>query len=111
MAHSATRGGVLMAQFDVFRNPRGGTYPLLLDVQSDVLARLERRVVVPLVARKKYGAKPIAKLNPVVAIGGTEYVALFQDLAAVPLSALAERVDSLTDRRADVIASRLRAMW
>lgn len=37
-----------MAQFDVFRNPRGGLLPLLLDIQADVLAQLETRVVVPL---------------------------------------------------------------
>ena len=94
-----------MAQYDVFKNPRGGVYPLLLDMQSDVLTRLERRVVVPLVARKKYGAKPISKLNPLVTIGGIEYVIVFQDLAAVPTSALGERVDSLANRRADLVAA------
>jgi hypothetical protein len=29
-----------MAQFDVCRNPRRGLFPLLLDVQSDLLSEL-----------------------------------------------------------------------
>jgi toxin CcdB len=94
-----------MAQFDVFKNPRGGTYPLLVDVQADVLSRLERRVVVPLVPRKKYGAKPISKLNPMTTIAGVEYVLVFQDLAAVPVTALGERVTSLADRRVDLVGA------
>ena len=40
-----------MPQFTVHRNPNPGSkaaYPLLLDVQSDLLADLGTRVVVPL---------------------------------------------------------------
>jgi toxin CcdB len=80
-------------------------YPLLVDVQADVLARLERRIVVPMVIRKKYNAKPITRLNPVVAIDGTDYVLLFQDLAAIPTSALGEPIGSLAGRRDDLIAA------
>lgn len=94
-----------MAQFDVFKNPRGGIYPLLLDVQSDVLARLERRVVVPMVIRRKYVPKPITRLNPIVAVDGIDYVLLFQDLAAIPSTALGARVDSLAGRRDELIAA------
>lgn len=94
-----------MAQFDVFKNPRGGVYPLLLDVQSEVLARLERRIVVPMVVRKKFGPKPIVRLNPIAEVAGVEYVLLFQDLAAIPGTALGERVDSLASRRSDLVAA------
>jgi toxin CcdB len=94
-----------MPQFDVFQNPRGGTYPLLLDVQSDVLGRLDRRVVVPMATRKRFKPRPIARLNPVVTIGGVEYVLLFQDLASIPKSALGERVDSLASHRVELIAA------
>ena len=38
-----------MAQFDVYRNPRGTSRArYLLDVQHDVLSGLKTRVVVPL---------------------------------------------------------------
>jgi hypothetical protein len=59
-----------MAQFDVYKNPRGGAYPLLLDVQAELLARLATRVVVPMMTRKRYGAKPITRLNPIAHVRG-----------------------------------------
>ena len=94
-----------MAQFDVFKNPGGGPYTLLVDIQSDVLAQLPTRVVVPLTSLKRYGGRPITKLNPVVTIGGTQYVMVFQDLAAVPHKVLGERVDSLERRRDELVAA------
>jgi toxin CcdB len=94
-----------MAQFDVHKSTAGGLYPLLLDVQADALSRFERRIVVPMVPRKKYGGKPVPRLNPVVSIRGIDYVLLFQDLASIPRTGLGERVESLADRRADLIAA------
>jgi toxin CcdB len=93
-----------MPQFDVFKNPRGGAYPFLLDIQADVLSALATRVVVPLIAVKKYG-KPITRLHPTVTIGGVEYVLKFHDLAAIPATALGERVQSLANRRPELIAA------
>lgn len=40
-----------MAQFDLYRSPRAGVYPLVLDVQADLHGRLETRAVVPLEVR------------------------------------------------------------
>lgn len=45
---------VLVTQFDVYKNPRAGLYPLLLDGQTDVLSALGSRVGVPLVPLEKY---------------------------------------------------------
>ena len=94
-----------MAQFDLFRNPRGGAYPLLLDIQSGILKRLTTRVVVPLVTVKRYGARPITRLNPVVKVKGVDYVLVFQELAAVPTSALGDAFGSLASRRSDLVAA------
>jgi toxin CcdB len=94
-----------MPQFDLYKNPRGGAYALLLDVQSDVLSRLATRAVVPLISLKRYGSKPISRLNPVVKIAGVEHVLLVQELSAVPVSALAVKQGSLAARRADIIAA------
>jgi toxin CcdB len=93
-----------MPQFDVYRNPRGGAFPLVLDLQAELLATLATRVVVPLALRKRYG-KPITRLNPVVTIRGTEYVMVFQELAAIPISSLGEHVDSLAARRPELVAA------
>jgi toxin CcdB len=94
-----------MAQFDVHRNPRGGAFPLLLDIQADVVARLATRVVVPLARRKGYGAQPLTRLNPIVTMNGVEYVLVFQELAGIPASALGARVGSMAARRAELIAA------
>ena len=94
-----------MAQFDIHRNPKGGAYPLVLDVQSEVLARLATRVVVPLVTVKRHGARPITRLNPVVRIKDTDYVLLFQELAAIPRSALGEIVATVAPRRTELVAA------
>ncbi len=94
-----------MAQFDLHRNPKGGAYPLLVDVQADLLANLATRVVVPLTSVKRHGARPITRLNPVVRIGTVDYVVVFQELAAVPTSALGDVVGSLASRRADLVAA------
>ncbi len=93
-----------MAQFEVFRNPRGGRYPLLLDVQAGLLASLATRVVVPLARARAHG-KAITRLNPTVTIAGAAYVMVFQELAAVPVSALGEPVTSLATRRTELIAA------
>jgi toxin CcdB len=93
-----------MAQFDVYRNPGRGTFPLLVDVQADLLAQLATRVVVPMARRKRFG-KPITRLNPLCTIRGVEYVLVFQELAAVPLSALGAPVTSLSSRRDELVAA------
>jgi toxin CcdB len=93
-----------MAQFDVYRNPRGGAYPLLLDVQADIVASLATRVVVPL-TRRKGVPRPISRINPLATIEGVDYVLVFPELAAVPASALGPRIASLSGRRAELIAA------
>src|SRR5689334_11771118 len=94
-----------MPQFDVFKNPRGGVYPLLMDLQADVLASLATRIVVPLMTMKRYGGRAITRLNPTASIDGIEYVLVFQELAAIPAANLGEQVYSLASRRADLIAA------
>jgi toxin CcdB len=92
-----------MAQFDVFRNPRPGLFPLLLDLQANLLSGLATRVVVPMAKRKGYGAPPMTQLNPTTKLAGIEYVLVFQELAAIPTTALGEPVGSLEARRAELV--------
>jgi toxin CcdB len=94
-----------MVQFDVHRNPKRGAFPLLLDVQADLLSSLATRVVVPMTKLDPRGPKPISRLNPIAAVDGVKYALVFQELAAIPKSALGERVASLAGRRVDLIAA------
>lgn len=94
-----------MAQFDIFRNPRRGVYPFLLDLQADLLRDLATRVVAPLCPLRKHRGKPLSGLNPVVALGNVDHVILFQELAALPTAALGEVVASLQSRRNELVAA------
>jgi len=94
-----------MPQFDVFRNPRGGTFPLLLDVQADLLCDLATRVVVPLAPVKQWPTKRLTRLNPTARVRQVDYVMIFQELAAVPRPALGQAIGSLRTRRDDIVAA------
>jgi toxin CcdB len=93
-----------MAQFDVHRNPGGGEFPFVVDVQSELLATLSTRIVVPM-TRKTRHAKLITRLNPVATVRGVDYVLVVQEMAAIPTTALGEVVGSLKARRAELVAA------
>lgn len=78
---------------------------MLLDIQADLLASLATRVVVPLISVKRHQARPMTRLNPTTRLRGTEYVLLFQELSAMPASALGAAIGSLKSRRAEMIAA------
>jgi toxin CcdB len=94
-----------MAQFDVHVDRKGKLYPLLLDVQADLLSHLDTRTVVPLAPRRRYPVKPIKRLNPVITFHGTEYVAVFQELAAIAATELGDLQGSLASDRTELIAA------
>ena len=94
-----------MAQFDLFRHARNTRYPFLLDVQADLLRDLATRVVAPLTAVKRLRGSPISRLNPIVEVEGAGYAVLFQEMAAVPVSALGASAGHLRARRAELIAA------
>lgn len=95
-----------MAQFDVYRNPVAASakdMPFLLDVQSDLLADLATRVFVPLVRPDVMPGKPAAILNPILAVEGTPYLLLTQELAGVPLKRFKRPVVNLAAERETVL--------
>ena len=85
-----------MAQFDIYRNPAGDarSIPYLLDVQSDLLAGVTSRIVVPLYHLKSFG-RPARRLNPIFEVEGNAVVMSTAELAGVMPSDLGARVDSL----------------
>lgn len=93
-----------MAQFDVLRTRTGATYPLVVDMQADIHARLITRIVVPMMQRSRY-TLPANRLTPIVSVRNVDYVALFPLLAAVPHASLGETVGSLVAQRSALIAA------
>ncbi len=85
-----------MARFDVHAMP-GQRPGYLLDVQADLLDRLETRVVVPLFPETE-APPPIAGLNPVFDIQGQRHVMLTQSIATLRRRDLGKAVLSLDDQ-------------
>ncbi len=96
-----------MAQFTVHRNRNDATksrFPLLLDVQTDLLAGLATRVVVPLApASPATSRATIRTLTPVVRIEGADYVALIPQLAGIVARELGEPVADLGAQRPAIL--------
>jgi toxin CcdB len=91
-----------MAKYDLFRNPDGAGY--LLDVQTDLLAGLNTRIVVPLLPAA-LAPVPARRLNPVVELDEGPHVMVTQFLSAVPAALLKAPVGTLGTRFAEVTAA------
>ncbi|WP_224961313.1 CcdB family protein [Geomonas subterranea] len=96
-----------MAQFDVYENPdqdSKSSVPFLLDVQADLLNRLNTRVVVPLVPVSAL-AHPIPLFNPQFEVEGTSFVMCTAELAGIHIRLIGAKVGSLKDSRTEIIAA------
>ena len=91
-----------MGRFGVYPTPTQGGTGYVLDVQADLLAELDTRVVVPLLP-PDLAPKPARDLNPVFDINGQLHVMLTQFLAAVPAKDLSKQVSSLDVHRDDIV--------
>ena len=75
-------------QYDVCRNANRATrqrFPLLIVLQSDLLAPLETVVAAPVAPEP---ASAVAKLNPAIEILGKNYRVIMQEMAGVPRNSL-----------------------
>jgi toxin CcdB len=97
-----------MAQFTVYRNknPRTkATFPLLVDIQSDLLEDLQTRVVVPLTKAAALTKKPLAHLTPALSFDGEPYVLMTPQLAGIGRTELGTAVGSLASERQAILAA------
>lgn len=92
----------LMARFSVYPNPDGPGY--LLDVQANLLAHLNTRMVVPLLPIDQ-APLPAKTLNPVFDIAGNSFVMATQFMAAVPSKMLKDQVQSAQDRAFEIASA------
>jgi toxin CcdB len=95
-----------MNQFDVMANPfprSRGRQPLLVNLQSDLLARsLDTVVVAPLEPAQGTFAD---RLNPSVTVEGESYVMIAQEVVTVRKSALGKARASVANERDKIIAA------
>lgn len=97
-----------MPQFTVYRNPNTetkATYPLLLDVQSDLTADLNTRVVLPLCPASAMKGKLIKTLTSVFEIDGKKYAMLTPQLAGIAKKQVGTKVADLAQYRDEIVAA------
>ena len=89
-----------MARFRVYEV--GGDYAL--DVQSNLLYRLNNRVMIPLVVASQV-VNVMSRLNPVVVVDGRNYLMSTERMASIPLSEIGAEVADLSSRSDDITAA------
>ena len=75
-----------MPQFAVYLNKNlrsRSVFPLLVDVQAELLRNLETRVVIPLVKGAAFTSYPLGLVMPTVEVDGESYVLVTPQLAGV----------------------------
>lgn len=90
-----------MAQFSVYRNESTHTkeiYPLLVDVQAELLQDLRTRAVIPLAKSEELTDFPLMYLTPIVNFTGESYVLMTPLLAAVAVTELGSQLGSVADQ-------------
>jgi toxin CcdB len=97
-----------MPQFAVYKNRNEATrgqFPLLLDVQSDLLEPLKTRVVVPLSPAATARARAMQSLTPNITVAGKEYVMVTPQLAGISVRELGTLVDAVPSERGKIIGA------
>ena len=97
-----------MSRFSVYRNPNADTreaFPFLLDVQSDSIADLDTRLVVPPCPYSVMKGKLLETLTPVVDVAGKDYAMLTSQLAGIPKKSIGPRVADLAPERDAIVAA------
>ena len=97
-----------MAQFSVYQNKNKATqtrYPLLLNIQNDLLASMQTCVVVPLTKLETMGHSPMSKLTPVLSVQGQNYCMMTPQLAGIHKRELGAEVEILTVYQHEIISA------
>jgi len=97
-----------MAQFDVHRNRNAASrsrFPLLLDIQSDLLDPLATRVVIPLAPAANARARRIDTLTPTLRVDGKDYLLMTPLLAGVAARELGPLAGNLGADRDTIVAA------
>jgi toxin CcdB len=96
-----------MAQFDVYLNPMAeqrSRIPYWLDLQSDHIAQLGSRVIIPLRTLSSVGSR-IDGLQPLVTVGEQQLCADVPSVASFPARLLKTPHTSIAEQRHDLIAA------
>jgi len=96
-----------VAQFDVFTNPVTAArraYPLVIGLQSDLIALGTEVVVAPMAPRRLLPGAA-GRLTPIVRIEDQDYVVITQSLTSLPARDLERRIANLQAYRQSLMAA------
>ena len=98
-------------QCDIHQNAddESGEIPYLLDIQANLLAELQTRVVVPLIRTGSFGRKAM-RLHPQFLVDGQDVVMATHLVAAVRRQSLGKIITSLHHER-DVVLNAVDVLW
>ena len=96
-----------MSQFLVYKNlgTSNQHIPYLLDVQNDLLAGLDTRMVIPLIRESSFKGSGITTLTPKVSIHGETLLLLTPQMAGMSKHLLTDEVYNLGDFRYEILAA------
>jgi toxin CcdB len=94
-----------MRQFVVYQNrsPSRKFYPLLLNMQSDLISASETRLGVPLYPLGKTRSPMIERAAPIVEVDGVKYVLMMPLVAGVSIGNFGREVVDLSRERAVIL--------
>jgi toxin CcdB len=95
-----------MARFDVYKFD-SKSVPLLVDVQTNLLADLSSCVVVPLLPEATAKEEALPRLKPLIQVDGKNYILVTTDIGTVAKSSLGECVTNLEDSNRQTIIEAL----
>ncbi|MGK3126448.1 CcdB family protein [Candidatus Pantoea formicae] len=68
-------------------------FPLIVYITSDIIGRINRRLVIPPMSLERLNGCPVPKcITPALSLDGADYVLITHEAATVPLSAIGEEV-------------------
>ena len=97
---------VRLRQFDVFpnRSPRTReTHPFFIVLQSDMLERMNTRVVAPLFPAA--ASNSAERLTPIVTVDGSRYMIDMANIGTIPIKAASAAIANLEAERYRIVAA------
>jgi toxin CcdB len=95
-----------MAQFSIHQNKNSHSkkeFPLLLDIQTNILDSLQTTVVVPLKKLETNKDKVLTQLTPILAIEGVNYLMLTPQLAGIQRKDLGKAITNVESARIEIL--------
>ena len=95
-----------MAQYTIYQNKNSQSkkeFPLLLDIQTNLLDSLQTTVVVPLKKLEANKNKVLTQLTPTFLIDGVDYLMLTPQLAGIQRKELGKAIADVEYARTEIL--------